>query len=516
MNQALNEELLHIGIHASEQPDRPAVIWANTGEVLSFSTLDQRSTCLAQYFRAHGLRRGDHIAIVMENTPDYYTVCWAAQRSGLYYTPINWHLTPAEVAYMVQDCGAKALVISPSQLVIAQEIDDLIPSVNVRLVAGPDNGDFISLQTAYSGHYAVPLDQSEGLAMCYSSGTTGRPKGIKRLLPEGQWGSRGPVEQFITSFYHMQPSTVYLCPAPLYHAAPLGWSMMAQRMGGAVVLMERFDALQLLQLVERYRVTFAQFVPTMFVRMLNLPQEQRDAFDLSSLQTVVHAAAPCPPDVKRKMIDWLGPVIYEFYAGSEANGLCAVSTQEWLPRPGTVGRALFGQLHIVDDDGNELPPGEIGTICFDGPKFEYHNDPEKTRSAYTPQGWSTLGDIGYVDKDGYLFLSDRRTDLIISGGVNIYPRETEETLLRHAAVLDAAVVGIPHPDFGEEVLAVVELKDGVAPSRALEQELIAFCREHMAHFKCPKHVEFAPLPRMPTGKLLRRNIKEQYRDHVKA
>ncbi len=475
--------------------------------------LDRRSMRLAQHFRSHGIHRGDHIAILMENSPDYLVACCAAQRSGLHYTPVNWHLSPDEISYVVQDCDAKALVVSPAQLKVVQAVSKAIPDISVRVVTGPAFDDYEGLQVICQRDYAIPLDQSEGSAMFYSSGTTGRPKGIKRALPEGVWGAVNPGGTFFNAFWGVDTSTIYLCPAPLYHAAPLGWITNILRVGGTIVLMEKFDPLNVLQLIERYKITHVQFVPTMFIRMLNLPQEQRLAYDLSSLKRVVHAGAPCPLEVKRKMIEWLGPVISEYYSGSEGNGFCAVNSQEWLARPGTVGRSLFGPVHIVGEDGKELPPGEIGTIYFSGlPTFEYHNDPDKTKSAYVREGWSTLGDIGHVDADGYVFLSDRRTDLIISGGVNIYPRETEEALLPHPAVLDVAVVGVPSPDFGEDVLAVVELKEGFNAGAALGQELIDFCRSRIARYKCPKRVEFAVLPRTPTGKMLRRKVKEQYRE----
>lgn len=504
----------HIGLHAAKNPERPAVVWANTGEALTFSQLDVRSKRLAAYLRGQGLQRGEHIAVLMENSLDYYVVCWAALRSGLYITPVNWHLTADEVTYVVGDCGAKALVTSAAQLKTAQAICSTNPKISVRLVAGPAQGNFISLGPILDTDPAdAALDEGVGQIMFYSSGTTGRPKGIKRPVSEDAWGTLSLGEIFLSSFYGMDAATIYLCPAPLYHSAPLVWSLLSQRMGGTVVLMEKFDALQTLQLIEKYKVTLVQFVPTMFVRMLNLPDEERRRYNLSSLKIAVHAAAPCPPDVKRRMIEWFGPVISEYYAGSEGNGMCTVDSKDWLAHPGTVGRPLFGQVRILDDDGKELPVGEIGYIYFEGTApFEYHNDPAKTASAFNAQGWSTLGDIGYVDAEGYLYLSDRRTDLIISGGVNIYPRETEEALLLHPSVLDVAVVGVPSVNFGEDVLAVIELKAGVKASAALADELMAFCETKIARFKCPKRVEFATLPRTMTGKMLRRHVKESYRN----
>jgi len=512
----VRDDILHIGLHAENDPERAAIIWADSGEVMTFAQLNESSRRLAIYFRAQGLQRGDHIAVLMENLPDYFVVCWAALRSGLYFTPVNWHLTPDEISYVVEDCGAKALITSCMQMKTAQAIVGTNPRITVRLVAGLAQGTFASLQAILDAEPSTTeLDECEGQSMFYSSGTTGRPKGIKRPLPDLPWGLVTPSLQFMCQRYGMSASTIYLCPAPLYHAAPLLWCILAQRVGGTVVLMERFDELLTLQYIESYKVTLAQFVPTMFVRMLNLPEADRRRFDLSSLEMAVHAAAPCPIEVKRKMIDWFGPIIHEYYSASEGNGVCWVDSKEWLAHPGTVGQSIYGEIHILDDDGNELPVGEVGKICFGGNEpFAYHNDPEKTASVYSAQGWSTVGDIGHLDANGYLYLSDRRTDLIISGGVNIYPRETEETLLLHPCVLDVAVVGIPNDDFGEEVLAVVELKLSEQASKDLASELIEFCRARIAHLKCPKRVEFDRLPRTETGKMLRRMVKEQYRNSM--
>ncbi len=298
----------------------------------------------------------------------------------------------------------------------------------------------------------------------------------------------------------------------MYHAAPLGWCMAILRGGGHIVCMTHFDAAESLRLIAKHRITHGQFVPTMFVRMLKLPDDERDAHDVSSLKVAVHAAAPCPPDVKRAMFAWWGPVLHEYYGGSEVNGMCAVGPQDWLTHPGSVGKAVLGVAHICDDEGRELPQGETGAVYFSGmPPFEYFKDPEKTRSAYNAQGWSTLGDIGYLDAEGYLYLTDRKAFMIISGGVNIYPQEVENALIGHAAVMDVAVIGVPHAELGEEVLAAVQLRDASQASEALKAELIAFCREHIAHFKCPRRVEFdADLPRLPNGKLLKRLIKTRY------
>ncbi|MEO8296395.1 MAG: AMP-binding protein, partial [Burkholderiales bacterium] len=347
--------------------------------------------------------------------------------------------------------------------------------------------------------------------MFYSSGTTGRPKGIKRPVDGSPFGTAGLADKLTGGVFGFSSNDVQLALAPLYHAAPLGWALGAQRMGSTVVVMDRFDPLEALKLIERYKVTHAQWVPTMFVRLLNLPEEERRKYDVSSLRCVVHAAAPCPVDIKRRMIEWFGPKILEYYAGSEGNGFCLVNSQQWLDHPGTVGKPIFGAVHILGDDQEELPQGEIGMIYFGGgAPFQYHKDPEKSRSAVSKQGYSTLGDYGYLDKEGFVYIADRRTDLIISGGVNIYPRETEEALLLHPAVLDVAVIGAPSKDFGQDVVAVVELKQGFEASPALAAELAEFCRSKIAHLKCPKRIDFGALPRTETGKLLRRKLKDKY------
>lgn len=504
--------LNHIGKHASVAPDRIALVMSPGGATLTYGALNERSLKLAHRFRAAGVGRGDHIAILMGNGPDFLVACWAAQRAGLFYTPVNRHLTPEEVAYIVDDCGAQVLMVSDPERAVALGVRSRAAKLRLCLVDGAASDGFESLREVYAGPLPdSSLDESEGQPMLYSSGTTGRPKGIKRLMADVPFGTPAPTEVFAMRAYGVDQDTVLLSLAPLYHAAPLIWAITTLRQGGMIVVMEKFDALEALQLIERHRITHGQFVPTMFVRMLNLPDEQRSRYDLASLRYVVHSGAPCSVDVKQRMLDWLGPVVYEYYSGSEGNGMCAVGPKEWLERPGTVGRAIFGTVHILDEEGTELPTGEIGQVYFGGmPAFSYHNDPEKTRGAFSKQGYSTMGDFGWVDKEGYLYLADRRTDLILTGGVNVYPRETEEALSLHPAVADVAVVGVPSAEFGQDVLAVVELKVGFQPGVALAAELIAFARDHIAHFKCPRRVEFASLPRTPMGKLVRRQVKEQF------
>ena len=448
--------------HAQSFADKPAIIDGEDGAVVTFDELNRRAIRCARLFQRDGLEFGDHIAVMAENLPDVLAVAWAALRSGLYLTPVNWHLTADEAAYVVSDCMAKWLLISPGVGDVAEELDvDLDRSVH-RYTLGASSGSYLSLDAALASQSEQPLEEElEGDIMFYSSGTTGRPKGILRPLRRRATDSEpNPLTQLMAGVYGFSERTTYLCPAPLYHAAPLAWSLGVQRLGGTVVLMRRFDAAKALSLIERYQVDRGQFVPTMFVRMLKLPKEERERYDVSNLEAAIHAAAPCPVDVKQQMLDWWGPVIHEYYAGSEGGGFVSVGPEEWLARPGTVGRPLLGKIHVVGPEGDELPPGEVGVVYFDsGADFEYHGDPEKTRETYDHRGWHTLGDMGYVDEEGYLFLTDRKSHMIISGGVNIYPQEAENILTTHPAVLDVAVIGVPHPEFGESVKAVVQPVD---------------------------------------------------------
>jgi acyl-CoA synthetase (AMP-forming)/AMP-acid ligase II len=506
--------MMHLSTIAAARPRRAAVVAGGTGEAVGFADLDAAALRIARLLHDRGLRPGDRIAVLMENGPAWFRVCWAAQRSGLLYVPVNWHLTAAEAAFVVADSGAQVLVASAALAGAAAEIAAAVPGVRLRFQVGGEPGPGVEdLDAAAVGHPATPREgEIEGSYMFYSSGTTGRPKGIEPDVPLAPFGTGLHIEQLLGPLFGFGPDSVYLCPGPLYHAAPLGWSLGAQRLGGTVVVMERFDAEQVLALVERYRVTHAQFVPTMFVRMLRLPREVRVRRDLSSLQQVVHAAAPCPVDVKRAMIDWLGPIVHEYYGGSEGNAFLHIDAPTWLAHPGSVGRPAQGAVHVLDDDGAELPPGEVGMLWFEGTRrFRYHGDPERTAAAYNDRGWSTLGDLGHVDADGFVHVADRRTDLIVSGGVNIYPREVEDVLAQHPDVADVAVVAVPDPDLGHAVRAVVQSAPGVTPGPELAERLIAYSRARLAGHKCPRAVDFDPeLPRLPTGKLLRRRVRDRY------
>lgn len=499
-----------LGTLSLDHADRPAVVMATSGRSLTFGELEQRSLRVAHLFDSLGLRPGDHVALLMENDLEVFPVAWAAQRCGLFYTPVNWHLTVDETRYVVDNCGARVLVVTPGLTDLATQVLGGETKVEHVFLAGegtpPPGGR--SLAEAVDDFEPTPraaASETEGHPMLYSSGTTGRPKGIVPALPGEPFGSGLPIDKLMAGLFGFGPESVYLSTGPLYHAAPLAWSLGAHHLGGRVVVMEAFDAEQTLRLIEEQRVTHAQFVPTMFVRMLQLPESVRRAHRTDSLEQVIHAAAPCAPDVKQRMIDWFGPIVTEYYAGSEVNGFCTLSTAEWIEHPGSVGRAVLGEVHICAADGTELPPGEVGQVWFSGGRsFEYHGDPEKTAAAFNDLGWSTLGDLGHLDEDGYLYLSDRRTDLIVSGGVNVYPREVEDALCLHPDVHDLAVVGLPDPDLGSRVHAVVELRDGLAPSAEVEAALTAHLRERIAGFKVPRSYSWGEVPRLPSGKILKR------------
>ena len=504
---------MYPGAIAQQTPGKAAYIMGATGESVTYAELDARSNRLAHLLRARGLRRGDSVAVLMENNSRFFEATWAAQRSGLYYTPISTRLTAPEVAYILEDCGASALITSRGLAEVAAAAVAETPAVHTRLMCNGTVEGFDPYEDELAAQPATPIDdESEGADMLYSSGTTGRPKGVRLPLPEGAIGQPSGVYFLGVALYGLTADSIYLSPAPLYHAAPLRFTMSWMRAGATVVVMEHFDPVELLRLIETYKVTHIQMVPTMFVRLLKLPEEERRRYDTSSLQVVIHAAAPCPIPVKREMIEWWGPVIHEYYAGTEGNGFTAIDSKDWLEHPGSVGKAILGSIHIVDEDGAELPPGEAGTVYFEGgTTFEYHNDPEKTASSRNDRGWSTLGDVGYLDGDGYLFLTDRKAYMIISGGVNIYPQEAENVLVTHPKVMDVAVFGVPNDEMGEEVKAVVQLIDPAEAGPDMEKELMSYCRSQLAHYKCPRSVDFeAELPRHPTGKLYKRLLRDRY------
>jgi long-chain acyl-CoA synthetase len=507
---------MYPGEHAKENPDRPAIIMATSGEVVTYREYEARSNRIAHLYRSMGLQRADHVAFLMENNPRMLECEGGAERTGLYYTCINSYLAVDEAAYIVNDSQARVFVTSEAKREVAAQLPKLCPNVERWLMVDsllPPEG-FERLEDVVAGLPSDPVDDERlGAAMLYSSGTTGQPKGILRPLPDAHPGDPLPVMTFVKGMFKFREGMMYLSPAPLYHSAPQASVAISLRLGATAVVMEHFDARQWLDLVERHRITHSQVVPTMFSRMLKLPDDVRAAADVSSLEAIVHAAAPCPVPVKQDMIEWFGPIIYEYYGATESNGFTYCTSEEWLAHKGTVGKTVLGELLILDEEGTPCPIGTPGTVWFRGAtNFEYFNDPSKTAESRDPQGTaSTVGDVGYVDDDGYLYLTDRKSYMIISGGVNIYPQETENLLITHPKVMDAAVLGVPNDDLGEEVKAVVQPVSGIEPGPELEAELIAFCREHLARFKCPRTIDFeAELPRLPTGKLYKRLLRDRY------
>lgn len=499
---------MNIADHARRAAQSPALI--TDGGAITFGDLHARSQRVAAALHDAGLRRGDGVALVLPNRTEFFEITWGCQLSGLYYTAVNTHFTPAEVAYVVEDSEAKAVFVDSSMTALAAHIGGL--DVGARFSVGGAIPGWRAYHDALAMARAAP-PLSDGSEMLYSSGTTGRPKAVRRPLPldgNGSWG-QGVLEMALTRRYGMTSDDVYLSPAPLYHAAGVNYTMAVNRVGAASIIMPRFDAEAVLRLIETHRVTHAQFVPTMFVRMLKLPEEVRDKYDVSSLRCVIHAAAPCPVDVKHRMMDWFGPIIHEYYGGTEGFAGTTIGPQDWLAHPGSVGIPMAA-VHVVGEDGTELPVGETGELYFEGgPAFQYFKDPAKTASVSNEHGWRTLGDMGRVDEDGYLYLTDRSTFMIVSGGVNIYPQEVENLLIMHPKLVDAAVFGVPNEEFGEEVKAVVQPVVGLVGSPELEAELIDYCRSHLAAYKCPRTVEFDPeLPRDPNGKLYKRRIRDGY------
>jgi long-chain acyl-CoA synthetase len=498
--------------------NKPAVILHPSGTVITFEDLEARANRLAHYFRKAGLREGDTVAILMENNEHIHAVMWAARRSGLYYVPINTHLTAPEAAYIIDNSSAKAIIGSAALRKICENLAEHLPNglPGLRLIASDEEEADLAGWERYPECVADQPDTAiddevEGDLLQYSSGTTGRPKGIKRELPHLSPAEVPSMMSALLGFW-IDPDAVYLSPAPVYHTAPSVWSMSLQAGGITTVVMEKFDPEGALDAIARYRVTHAQFVPAMFARMLKLPESVRNSYDLSSLKRVIHAAAPCPVEIKKQMMDWWGPIIDEYYSASEALGSTLITAEEWLAHPGSVGKPILGVVHILDEDGNELPPGQAGEIYFEGGyTFEYLNDPEKTAASRDKHGWLTVGDVGYLDDEGYLYLTDRRHHMIISGGVNIYPQETENMLITHPKVLDAAVFGIPDPEMGQSVKAVVQTVDPADATDEFADELLTWLRDRLSHYKCPRSISFeAQLPRTDTGKLFKGELVKKY------
>lgn len=507
---------MYPGYWVAKDPDKVAAVLATTGEELTYAELDSQSNRYANYLYQQGLRRSDHIAVFMENNLRFFEVVWAALRSGLYVTTINRYLTAEEVAYIVEDSGAKSLVSSTQLQEVVEDLTKLTPNCPHRLMVGGEVEGWENYESVIGAMSSDPLDEQwVGGAMLYSSGTTGRPKGIVRELPKVQITEIPAPSGEAVGPYGFSPDTIYLSPAPLYHSAPFGFTTQIQRNGGQVVVMPRFDALESLKSIEQFQITHSQWVPTMFVRMLKLTEQERQQYDLSSHEVAIHAAAPCPVDVKRRMIEWWGPIIEEYYAGTEGNGSTLIHSKEWLEHPGSVGKSANGKIHICDEDGNELPTRESGIVYFEQERmgYSYHNAPEKTKEAQHPAhpNWSALGDVGYLDEEGYLYLTDRKSFMIVSGGVNIYPQEIENALILHPAVLDIAVFGVPNEDFGEEVKAVVQVAPDFDESDELKDDLLEYARTKLANYMVPRSIDYInEMPRLPTGKLYKRLLRDRY------
>jgi len=498
---------MHPSQYAATNPEKPALILAETGQIISYRELNARSNQAARLFRALGLGVGDVVAVLMENLPAYFEIAWGAQRAGLYFVGIPSQLTPPEVDYILRDSGARLLIASAKTVANVPGTFDL----PVYMVGG--SSPFSSWGTALSQQPETPIeDERAGTDMLYSSGTTGRPKGVRQPLPEDTRIEAGSPVLEVMKGLGFASDTIFMSPAPLYHSAPLRFSMNVQRLGGTVVLMQRFDPQEALAAIARYRVTESQWVPTHFVRLLKLDPEVRRSYDHSSLRLAIHAAAPCPVPIKQAMIKWWGPILFEFYAGTETNGMTTIHSDDWLAHPGSVGRPAFGIPHICDDNGVELPPRAEGVIWFEGgPEFEYHNDPAKTAESRNNRGWTTIGDIGWLDEDGYLYLTDRKSFMIISGGVNIYPAEIENLLVNHPKVMDVAVIGVPDEDMGEKVIAVVQPVRSELADQSLADELIEWLRPQLSKVKMPRRIDFEEeLPRHPTGKLYKRLLRDRY------
>ena len=501
--------MLHPFVFARCNPDKPAVIIAETGETLTYRNLEESANQTAHLLRSLGLTAGDGVVVMLGNETAMFEIYCACDRAGLYFTPISTKLTAEEARYILQDSGAKAFFSSADIEGTANLRAGDLPSIEMFMTGEPLDG-WRSWRQEKAAMPVLPIDDERaGALMLYSSGTTGKPKGVKRPLPPGNLLTQPFIANLYEEGYGANSESVYLSPAPLYHAAPLGWSQMTHRLGGTVIQMRKFDAEEVLAAIERHRVTLAQFVPTHMIRILRLPEEVKKRYDLSSLKVIFHSAAPCPVEVKQAFIDWLGPIVHEYYSGSEQIGFTTISSEEWLEHRGSVGRPLGSPVRVCDDDGNLLQARQPGLIYFEGAvTFDYHNDPAKTAEATNRHGWQTLGDVGWVDEDGYLY---RKSFMIISGGVNIYPQEIENLLSVHPKVHDVAIIGAPDSEMGEKVVAVIKPTEAAGPLEQVAEELRSHCRKHLSAVKVPRQFDFvSELPRHPNGKLFKRELRDQY------
>ena len=511
-------EAVHPAHWAALHPEAPAIVMAGSGETVTFRQMEDAANRGARLLRLLGLKHGDVFALWSANNARMIEIAWSMNRAGLYLVPIAGKLLAGEAAYIVDDSGARVVIIDaglPHARDMVERFSALCPRIEHAFALGGDLPGLARWEHAVAAMPADPLpDPVMGMPMIYSSGTTGRPKGVWRALPDKPYDAANPFAALMAQRYGVKPGGLFVISAPLYHTGPISIAMAALCLGAAVLLFEKFDAEEMLEAIDRHRPQGGQFVPTMFIRLLKLPSEVRAKYDVSSLKVAIHSAAPCPVEVKRAMIEWWGPVLEEIYGGTENVGSTMIGSAEWLTRPGSVGRSAAGSMHICDEEGRELPPGEIGTIYFGSAMpFEYKGDPDKTLGVRHPDqpGWATFGDIGHVDADGYLFLSDRKAFMVISGGVNIYPQETENVLALHPAVADVAAFGIPDPDLGERIMAVVQPADPARAGPEFEAELIAFCRERLAGMKCPRNIDFADtLGRDPAGKIAKHALRARY------
>jgi len=502
----------HPSVYAKTQPDTPAYIMTDTGQTVTYLQLEERSNKIAHLFTNAGLKKHDHVAMMMENHVRFFEIIWGAMRSGIIITPISTALLEDEVAYILSNCEAKLFITSPKYAKIAQSALSVENIDHYYMIDDPINGYF-SLELAIADLPVTPLDNEiQGATMLYSSGTTGVPKGVLSLPESDNIEDIKPILNAIGQTFKFGPHVKYLSPAPLYHAAPLAYNMVNMIFGGTSYIMSKFDAEKSLAVIEKFKTNYSQWVPIMFVRMLKLPEGVREQYDVSSMKLALHAAAPCPIEIKEKMIDWWGPVIFEYYGASEGNGMTAITSQEWLTHKGSVGKAFVANLLILDDDGNEVPRGKIGNVYFEGGSaFKYHNEPGKTKKSYAKPNCSTVGDVGFMDEDGYLYLTDRKNFTIITGGVNVYPQEIENCIINHPKVADVAVFGIPHEEFGQEVKAVVQPRNMEDASPDFGAEIMDYCRERLSRIKIPRSVDFMEeLPRKDNGKLYKRRLVEKY------
>lgn len=504
---------MEIAAVAAVDPERIA-IRSDVGN-RSFAELNARANQIARLLRAGGVQAGDPVALVCGNRPEFCEVAMAAHRLGARLTPVNWHLAADEIAYIVEDCDAKALFADIRVADAAQQSVNGNDKLQLCLAIGGEIPGFQSYEQSLAGQDAGDIEDAQrGTVMQYTSGTTGRPKGVLRKQPDP--AKAAAMQEIMTAVFQFEPETGRDCSlvtGPLYHAGPYNLCMMTPLTAGiGIVLMDKWEPEATLALIEKQGVTHSFFVPTMFTRLLQLPEEVRERYDLGTLRFVIHGAAPCSRETKQQMLDWFGPIIWELFAGTEGPGTI-VSPQEWLAKPGTVGKPAPDQFRILNEDGEQLGPNEEGQIWVINPpdsKFEYHKSPDKTASALR-DGYFTAGDIGYLDEDGYLFLTGRSAETIISGGVNIYPQEIDDVLATHPAVADVACIGVPNAEWGEEVKALVQLSDSGTAGQALADELIAYCDGRLAKQKWPRSVEFVEeIPRSEAGKIYRRALREPY------